>query len=75
MSLLMFYLPPESGEKVSLGITCLLSFSVFQFIIADKIPETSDYIPVLSKPCNLPFIDVYLNLFIQLPLDYKAILE
>ena len=45
----VFWLPAESGEKVSLGITVLLAFSVFQIVLADSIPATSDYTPVLSK--------------------------
>ena len=49
VALLMFYVPPESGEKISLGITVLLSFSVFQFVILDRMPETSDYIPVAGN--------------------------
>ena len=49
MSNLMFFLPPESGERISLGITVMLSFSVFQFMIMDKMPDSSDSIPVLSK--------------------------
>ena len=35
LSLLVFYLPPDSGEKVSLGITVLLSFSVFLLLIGE----------------------------------------
>ena len=45
----VFWLPAESGEKVSLGVTVLLAFSVFQIVLADSIPATSDYAPVLSK--------------------------
>ena len=36
LALLVFYLPPDSGEKVSLGITVLLSFSVFLLLIGKK---------------------------------------
>ena len=49
VALMMFYVPPESGEKISLGVTVLLSFSVFQFVILERMPETSDYIPVAGK--------------------------
>ncbi len=49
VALLMFYIPPESGEKITIGVTVLLSFSVFQFIILDKMPETSDYVPIMSE--------------------------
>ena len=45
----VFILPPESGEKVSLGVTILLSFSVFQFVIAENTPVNSDCTPLLSQ--------------------------
>ena len=49
LMLLVFLLPPESGEKVSLQITVLLSFTVFQLIITGSMSHTSDYAPVMGK--------------------------
>ncbi|CAD5111796.1 DgyrCDS1070 [Dimorphilus gyrociliatus] len=49
LALLVFYLPPDSGEKVSLGITVLLSFSVFLLLVAENVPKTSEFIPLLGK--------------------------
>jgi len=46
---LVFYLPPEAGEKVSLGITVLLSCIVFLLLIAESIPKRSDSVPIISK--------------------------
>lgn len=46
---LVFYLPPEAGEKISLGITILLSFTVFLLLIAESIPKRSDSVPIISK--------------------------
>ncbi|XP_067936881.1 CHRNA7-FAM7A fusion protein-like [Watersipora subatra] len=43
-----FCIPPDSGEKISLGITLLLSFTVFQLIVAESIPRRSDSIPIIS---------------------------
>ena len=48
VALAVFWLPAESGEKVSLGITILLAFSVFQIVLADSTPANSDYTPVLG---------------------------
>ena len=45
----IFWLPAESGEKVSLGVTLMLAFSVLQVVLADSTPINSDYNPVLSK--------------------------
>ena len=47
--ILVFYLPADAGEKLSLGITLLLSFSVFQLLLADSLPRSSDYTPILCK--------------------------
>ncbi|VDN58048.1 unnamed protein product [Dracunculus medinensis] len=48
LTLLVFLLPPDSGEKIALGITVLLAFSVFVLTIAEKIPETSDSVPLIG---------------------------
>ena len=51
LALMVFYLPPDSGEKVSLGITVLLSFSVFLLLIAENVPKTSEYVPLIGEIC------------------------
>ncbi|PIO62183.1 Cation transporter family protein, partial [Teladorsagia circumcincta] len=48
LTLLVFILPPDSGEKIALGITVLLAFSVFVLAIAEKMPETSDSMPLIG---------------------------
>lgn len=45
---LVFCLPPESGEKVSLGVTVLLAMTVYQLLIAETIPPTSEVIPLIG---------------------------
>lgn len=49
LTLLKFFLPPESGEKVGLGITVLLAMTVFLLLVADTLPATSDDIPLLGQ--------------------------
>lgn len=49
MTLAVFLLPADSGEKVSLGITVLLSFSVLLLIIMDTTPRNSDHTPILCE--------------------------
>ena len=44
----VFWLPAESGEKVSLGITVLLAASVFQLILSDHTPVNSEVTPKIS---------------------------
>ncbi|KAK2156056.1 hypothetical protein LSH36_223g04042 [Paralvinella palmiformis] len=48
LTLLVFCLPPESSEKVTMGITVLLAFSVFLLRMGEDLPETSEFIPLLS---------------------------
>ena len=43
IALLGFYTPADSGEKLGIGITVLLSMSVFFLILSDKMPPTSNF--------------------------------
>ena len=45
--LLMFFLPPESGEKIAMGVTVLVSFSVMSLVINEHIPQSSRNIPLI----------------------------
>ena len=46
---LVFLLPTESGEKVSLTVTLLLSLIVFLLLVADYMPPHSDVMPLISQ--------------------------
>ncbi|GAB1606017.1 neuronal acetylcholine receptor subunit alpha-10-like [Argonauta hians] len=48
LSLTGFCLPPDSGEKVTLGLTVLLAFSVFMLLIAENMPATSEFVPLIG---------------------------
>ncbi|XP_034024272.1 neuronal acetylcholine receptor subunit alpha-10a [Thalassophryne amazonica] len=43
-----FYLPAESGEKVSLGVTVMLALIVFQLLVAEIMPP-SENVPLIGK--------------------------
>ena len=47
--LLVFALPADAGEKIGFGITVLLTFSVFQLMIANSLPKTSDTTPLIGE--------------------------
>ncbi|XP_053133372.1 neuronal acetylcholine receptor subunit alpha-7-like isoform X2 [Hemicordylus capensis] len=49
MTFLVFLLPADSGEKISLGITVLLSLTVFMLLVAEVMPATSDSIPLIGQ--------------------------
>ncbi|OXA48042.1 Acetylcholine receptor subunit alpha-type acr-16 [Folsomia candida] len=52
MAVLGFTLPPDSGEKLSLGVTILLSLTLFLNMVAETMPETSDAVPLLGTYFN-----------------------
>ena len=45
----VFLLPPDSGEKVSMSVTMLLSSSVYLMLIAEIMPVQSDNIPDIGE--------------------------
>ena len=49
LSLLAFCLPPDAGEKITLGITVLLSYSVFMLLVAESMPPTSEFVPLIGE--------------------------
>ena len=49
LTLLTFWLPPTSGEKVTLGLSVFLAFSMFMLLIAEEVPATSDSVPLIGK--------------------------
>ncbi|KPM11643.1 acetylcholine receptor subunit alpha-like protein 2 [Sarcoptes scabiei] len=49
LTLVVFYLPSDSGEKVTLSISILVALTVFFLLLAEIIPPTSLAIPLLGK--------------------------
>lgn len=48
LAIIGFLLPPESGEKLNLEITVLLSLLVFQLVILNSMPNSSKHLPVIA---------------------------
>ena len=44
-----FWMRPDSGEKVTLGLTVLLAFSVFMLLVAENMPATSSFVPLIGN--------------------------
>ena len=62
LSVLVFYLPSDSGEKLTLGISILVALLVFYLLLIELIPPTSLVIPLLGK--YLLFTLILVNLSI-----------
>jgi len=46
---MVFLLPADSGEKVSLGVSILVAISVFLLLVAGNVPDTSDAVPLIGQ--------------------------
>ena len=44
-----FLIPADSGEKVSMGVTTLLSMTVFLMVVAENMPPNSDSVPLIGN--------------------------
>ena len=49
LSVMVFWLPYESGEKVSLGIAVLSSFFIVLLMISDVTPRNGNNLPILCE--------------------------
>ncbi|XP_026475783.1 acetylcholine receptor subunit beta-like 2 [Ctenocephalides felis] len=63
LTVLVFYLPSDSGEKVTLCISILLSLTVFFLLLAEIIPPTSLAVPLLGKYLLFTMILVSLSVW------------
>ena len=49
LNVLVFMLPMNTGEKMTLAVTVLLSFTVFMSVVNEVMPKTSNSISILGK--------------------------
>ena len=49
ITVMVFCMPPESGEKISLGMSNLLAFILFQQLISGNMAPQGDETPILRK--------------------------
>lgn len=49
MAVFGFLMPPETGEKINLSITTMLSMGVYLQSITESIPPTSEAVPLIGQ--------------------------
>ncbi|XP_051953142.1 neuronal acetylcholine receptor subunit alpha-3 [Xyrauchen texanus] len=64
LTVLVFYLPSDCGEKVTLCISVLLSLTVFLLVITETIPSTSLVIPLIGEYLLFTMIFITLSIVI-----------
>ncbi|KAF0295719.1 Acetylcholine receptor subunit alpha-like [Amphibalanus amphitrite] len=64
LTVLTFYLPSDSGEKVTLSISILISLHVFFLLVVEIIPPTSLVVPLLGKYLIFAMILVSISIMV-----------
>lgn len=49
MSILTFWIPMESGEKVSFPMSLMLALAIFQVMVTDHVPPSAETLPIISE--------------------------
>jgi hypothetical protein len=61
VTLFTFLLPPQTGEKLTLNVTILLSLVIYLQLLSQYIPKSDDETPILTLFCNANFFLVFLS--------------
>ena len=75
LSALTFLVPIDSGEKLSLGISILLAFSVLVLIVSEITPQTSHNAPVIGMDDQahaVPILSTFFHNFVYLMAFWTA---
>lgn len=56
LSICMFYLPSDAGEKVTLAISIVVALVVFLILVSKILPPTSKTVPLISRYLMFTFV-------------------
>ncbi|KAM3721064.1 Acetylcholine receptor [Dirofilaria immitis] len=64
LTILVFYLPSHSGEKITLCISILVTLTVFYLLLTEIIPATSISLPLIGKYLLFTMVMVTLSVIV-----------
>ncbi|VDK42196.1 unnamed protein product [Anisakis simplex] len=64
LTILVFYLPSDSGEKITLCISILVALTVFFLLLTEIIPATSISLPLIGKYLLFTMVMVTLSVIV-----------
>ncbi|KAL5966754.1 Acetylcholine receptor subunit beta-like 1 [Taenia solium] len=64
LSIFVFYLPSDAGEKVTLAISIVVALVVFLILVSKILPPTSTTIPLISRYLMFTFISDVFAVFV-----------
>lgn len=64
LTILVFYLPSDSGEKIALCISILVSLNFFFLLLSEIIPPTSNVVPLIGKYLLFTMILIALSIIV-----------
>lgn len=70
VTLFTFLLPPQTGEKLTLNVTILLSLVIYLQLLSGYIPKSDDETPILTLFCNANFFLVVLSCIMTVYVSY-----
>ncbi|KAI6203516.1 Acetylcholine receptor subunit beta-type unc-29 [Aphelenchoides besseyi] len=71
LSMAVFFLPTDSGEKMTLTISVLLSIVVFLLLVSKILPPTSSTIPLMAKYLLLTMVLIIINVYFRGPTTHR----
>ncbi|KAM3180532.1 hypothetical protein ACTXT7_016095 [Hymenolepis weldensis] len=65
LSVFVFYLPSDAGEKVTLAISIVVALVVFLILVSKILPPTSTTVPLISRYLMFTFVSDIFSVFMS----------